>query len=47
MKVRLPPPSTPRAMGHNPAATTAADPLEDPPEILLVLYGFLVGLQYS
>ncbi len=26
-----PPPSSPSAIGHNPAATAAADPLEDPP----------------
>lgn len=44
---KLPPPSTPRATGHNPEATTAADPLEEPPEILLRLYGFLVALQDS
>lgn len=43
----LPPPSTPSATGHNPAATTAADPLEEPPEILLMSYGFLVALQQS
>lgn len=41
----LPPPSTPRAAGHNPADTTAAEPLEEPPVTLLVLYGFLVALQ--
>lgn len=33
----LPPPSTPSATGHNPAHTTAADPLEEPPETLLML----------
>lgn len=44
---KLPPPSTPRATGHNPEATTAADPLEEPPAILLRSYGFLVALQYS
>lgn len=43
----IPPPSTPRAAGHNPEATTAADPLEEPPEILLISYGFLVALQQS
>lgn len=32
----LPPPSTPRATGHNPAETTAADPLEEPPVTLPV-----------
>ena len=44
---KLPPPSTPRATGHNPAATTAADPLEEPPAILLMSYGFLVALHKS
>ena len=29
------------------APTATADPLEEPPEILLVSYGFLVGLQES
>uniref|UniRef100_A0A0A9CE47 Uncharacterized protein n=1 Tax=Arundo donax TaxID=35708 RepID=A0A0A9CE47_ARUDO len=37
-----PPPSTPRATGQRPAQTTAAEPLEEPPETLLTLYGFLV-----
>ena len=41
----IPPPSTPRATGHSPADTTAADPLEEPPAILSVSYGFLVGLR--
>lgn len=41
----LPPPSTPRATGHSPAHTTAADPLEEPPVILLVSCGFRVGLK--
>lgn len=41
---KLPPPSTPSATGHSPAATTAADPLEDPPAILVVSYGFLTVL---
>lgn len=36
MMFYLPPPSTPRATGHNPAETTAADPLEEPPVIRLV-----------
>jgi len=40
----VPPPSTPSATGHNPADTTAADPLEEPPAILLALCGFLVAL---
>lgn len=43
----IPPPSTPRATGHNPEATTAADPLEEPPEILLGSCGFLVALEYD
>ena len=46
IRTDLPPPSTPRATGHNPADTTAADPLEEPPVILLGSYGFLVALQY-
>ena len=41
---QIPPPSTPRATGHSPADTREADPLEEPPAILLVSYGFLVGL---
>lgn len=41
----LPPPSTPRATGHSPAHTTAADPLEEPPVILLVSCGFRVVLK--
>lgn len=44
MEKELPPPSTPRATGHSPAATTAADPLDEPPQILLGSYGFLVAL---
>ncbi|KAL4561361.1 hypothetical protein LXL04_033526 [Taraxacum kok-saghyz] len=36
----LPPPSTPRATGHSPAHTTAADPLDDPPDIRFGSYGF-------
>lgn len=44
-KNQIPPPSTPRAIGHSPADTSDADPLEEPPAILLVLYGFLAGLQ--
>lgn len=43
----LPPPSTPRATGHSPAQTTAADPLDEPPEILFGSYGFRVVLHYS
>lgn len=43
----VPPPSTPRAAGHSPEATTVADPLEEPPEILFVSYGFLAALQYT
>lgn len=39
-----PPPSTPRATGHSPAQTAAADPLEEPPATLPALYGFLVDL---
>lgn len=42
---QIPPPSTPRATGHSPADTREADPLEEPPAILLVSYGFLAGLQ--
>nr|ACR35514.1 unknown [Zea mays] len=37
-----PPPSTPSATGQRPAQTTAAEPLEEPPAIVLALYGFLV-----
>eukprot|EP01018_Ginkgo_biloba_P013466 Gb_08293 [translate_table: standard] len=32
-----PPPSTPRVAGHNPADTAAADPLDEPPEIIWLL----------
>ncbi|THU45757.1 hypothetical protein C4D60_Mb02t21350 [Musa balbisiana] len=32
----LPPPSTPSATGHSPAHTAAADPLDEPPDILLM-----------
>lgn len=46
-KILAPPPSTPRATGQSPADTTAADPLEEPPAILVGLYGFLVALQGS
>ena len=41
---QIPPQSTPRAIGHSPTDTREADPLEEPPAILLVSYGFLVGL---
>lgn len=41
---KVPPPSTPRATGQSPAATTAADPPEEPPVILPGSYGFLVAL---
>lgn len=42
----LPPPSTPRATGHSPAHTKAADPLDEPPEIRLGSYGFRDDLHY-
>ncbi|URD89895.1 hypothetical protein MUK42_36009 [Musa troglodytarum] len=32
----IPPPSTPSATGHSPAHTAAADPLDEPPDILLM-----------
>jgi hypothetical protein len=42
-----PPPSTPSATGQRPAQTTAAEPLEEPPAIVLALYGFLVDLHIA
>jgi len=39
-----PPPSVPSAAGHNPDATIAAGPEEDPPVYLSVECGFLVVL---
>ncbi|KAK3038566.1 hypothetical protein RJ639_028017 [Escallonia herrerae] len=42
----LPPPSTPRATGHNPAETTEAEPLDEPPEILLNITVSHVELRY-
>lgn len=39
-----PPPSVPRAAEHNPEATIAAGPEEDPPVYLSSAWGFLVVL---
>lgn len=41
----IPPPSVPRAAGHSPEATIAAEPEEDPPVYLSGECGFLVVLQ--
>lgn len=43
----IPPPSVPRAAGHSPEATIAAEPEEDPPVYLSGACGFLVVLQYT
>jgi hypothetical protein len=44
--LKIPPPSVPRAAGHSPHATKAADPAEEPPVYLFASWGFLAVLVY-